>query len=116
VPFQGGFPGEGLAVGSWGDDDEDGEKRERGVVARQRSIVQTMVCMFYMPIASRIAAATDKETRMEIGAVNLPVGLLDVVLCCIGADAQRVIELCLLDHLGWFLVLFPRLSWMESKG
>lgn len=33
--------------------------------------------------------------------MNIPVCLLDFILCRCGADAQLVIELCLLDHLGY---------------
>lgn len=44
--------------------------------------------------------AEDIERTEERAA--LPVGFLDIVLGRAGADAQRVVELCLLDHLGWF--------------
>jgi hypothetical protein len=38
-----------------------------------------------------------------MGAVNLPVCLLDLVCRSVGANVQLVVELRLLDHLGWFL-------------
>lgn len=40
--------------------------------------------------------------------MNLPVCLLDLVCRSAGADVQLVVELRLLDHLGWFFATARR--------
>lgn len=66
----------------------------------------TETCMLDIRCRSRVAAERMTASKGDgQWAVNIPVSLLDFVLCGSGADVQQLVELCLLDHFVSIVVL-----------